>query len=90
MGDPVHRTKAVLGNNKIVDRRPSSDKATVILFLMISLVAISLWFVEEEQTSDPVIKHLSAHRPAPLVMALVLQPGASGHRLPEVVDLLAG
>ena len=60
MGNPVHRTKAILGDNKIVDRNPSSANAAAVLFIIVGLGAIFFWIVEEEQSSEAVIENLPA------------------------------
>jgi hypothetical protein len=41
---PIHRAKAILGENKIVDRHPSSAVPVFIVFLSMCLIATYLWF----------------------------------------------
>jgi hypothetical protein len=60
MRNPVHRRKAILGDNKIVDRSPSSANVATVLFIIVGLVAIFFWKVEEEQSSEAVIETLPA------------------------------
>ncbi len=60
MHNPVHRTKAILGDNKIVDRKPSSGAPVFIVFLSLCLIATYLWFDPGEHAQETEAGHLAS------------------------------
>ncbi len=58
MDNPVHRTKAILGDNKIVDRKPSSGVPVFIVFLSMCLIATYLWFDSGEHAQETEVEVL--------------------------------
>ena len=60
MDNPVHRTKTILGDYKIVDRKPSSGVPVFIVFLSMCLIATYLWFDSGEHAQETEVEHLAS------------------------------